>query len=137
MQPIGELLPAVYRKLVRDSPDEQALLLALWPVVVGPKNAERTRAVRLYGSTLIVEVADLEWRRQLSSLSGQMVSRLNAAAGREVLRDIQFQVARRPPARAVSAAGASRDEADAIADPHLRRLYRQSRRRREPAGKTK
>ena len=137
MQPIGELLPTVYRKLVRESPDEQALLLALWPVVVGKKNAERTRAVRLYGSALIVEVTSLEWRRQLASLSGQIVDRLNAAAGREVLREVQFQVARRPPARAASAAGVAADEADAIADPHLRRIYRQSRRYRARTGDTK
>jgi predicted nucleic acid-binding Zn ribbon protein len=131
MQPVGELLPSIYRKLVREAVDEQALALALWPVVVGPKVAERTRAVRLFGSTLVVEAATPEWRRQLSAMTWEIVGKLNAAAGKEVIRDLQFQVARRPPARAASAAGQKADEADAIADPHLRRMYRLSRRRRK------
>ena len=131
MQPVGELLPTIYRKLVREAVDEQSLLVALWPVVVGPKVAERTRAVRLYRQTLVVEAASPEWRRQLSSMTWEIVAKLNAATGKEVVTDVQFQVARRPPARAATAAGLTRDEADAIADPHLRRLYRQSRQRRK------
>jgi predicted nucleic acid-binding Zn ribbon protein len=131
MQPVGELLPSIYRKLVREAVDEQALALALWPVVAGPKVAERTRAVRLFGSTLVVEVATPEWRRQLAAMTWEIVGKLNAAAGKEVIRDLQFQVARRPPARASSAAGQKADESDAIADPHLRRMYRLSRRRRQ------
>ena len=88
-------------------------------------------AFRLYRQTLVVEAASPEWRRQLSSMSWEIVAKLNAAAGKEVVTDVQFQVARRPPARAATAMGLTRDEADAIADPHLRRLYRQSRQRRK------
>lgn len=131
MQPIGELLPAIYRNLVGEAVEEQALLVALWPVVVGPKVAERTRAVRLYRQTLVVEAASREWRRQLASMMYEIVTKLNAAAGRELVQDLQFQVARRPPARAAAAAGRTADEADAIADPDLRRLYRLSRERRK------
>jgi predicted nucleic acid-binding Zn ribbon protein len=131
MQPVGEMLPTIYRKLVGEAVDEESLLVALWPVAVGPKVAERTRAVRLYRRTLVVETASPEWRRQLSSMTWEIVAKLNAAAGKEVVTDLQFQVARRPPARATTAAGLTRDEADAIGDPHLRRLYRQSRQRRK------
>ena len=131
MQPVGEMLPTIYRKLVGEAVDEESLLVALWPVAVGPKVAERTRAVRLYRRTLVVETASPEWRRQLSSMTWEIVAKLNAAAGKEVVTDLQFQVARRPPARAATAAGLTRDEADAIGDPHLRRLYRQSRQRRK------
>lgn len=131
MQPVAELLPRVYRRLVGDAVDEEALLLALWPAVVGQKLAERTRATRLYNSTLVVETTGPDWRRQLARLTRDIVDRLNAAAGKELVRDLQFTLARRPPARAASATGASGDEAAAIADPHLRRLYRLSRRRRE------
>jgi predicted nucleic acid-binding Zn ribbon protein len=131
MHPVGELLPSLYRKLAREAVDEQALVLALWPVVAGKPMADRTRAVRLYGRTLLVETTDPEWRRQLADMTGLIVARLNAAAGKDVVQDIQFHLARRPPARAAAATGGSRDEADAIADPYLRRMYRLSRRREE------
>ncbi|HYM11678.1 MAG TPA: DUF721 domain-containing protein [Bryobacterales bacterium] len=133
MQSAAELLPQVYRKLSRQAADEEALLLALWPVVVGEKVAARTHPVRLFGATLIVETAAQDWRRQLARMTGEIVTRLNAAAGKPVLKDIEFRVAVRsaplPPCRAASSTGLPQDEADAIADPHLRRLYRLSRRR--------
>lgn len=132
MEPIADLLPHVYRKLARDAVDEESLLLALWPGVVGEKLAARTRPLRLRGRTLIVETVAQDWRKQLAQITGDIVRRLNEAAGKAVLDDVQFLVAVRsaplPPRRAGSAAGAQ-DEAADIADPHLRRLYRISRRR--------
>lgn len=133
MQSAAALLPQVYRKLSRQAADEEALLLALWPVVVGEKVAARARPVRLFGATLIVETTAQDWRRQLARMSGEIVTRLNAAAAREVVKDVEFRVAVRsaplPPRRAASSTGLPQDEAGAIADPYLRRLYRISRRR--------
>ena len=138
MQRVSEMLPKVYRQLVRENADEEALLLALWPVVVGGKVAARTRAVRLFGATLIVETAAQDWRRQLARMTGQIVKQLNAAADKTVVKDIEFRVgvlaAPRPPRRASSATGGSEDEAAGIADPGLRRLYVRSRRRAEKTG---
>ena len=131
MESAARLMPRVYRTVARQASHDEALLLALWPVVVGAKVAARTRAVRLFGATLIVEVVAQDWRKQLARMTHEVVARLNDAAGREVLGDIEFRVQvgaqPRPLARAVSATGF--DEAAAIADPHLRRIYRQSKRR--------
>ena len=133
MRPAAELLPQIYRKVAREAADEEAILLALWPVVVGEKVAARTRPVRLFGATLIIETTCQQWRRELARMSGEIVARLNGAAGKPVLKDVEFRVVvnlpSRPPHRAVSATGLAKDEAAAIADPYLRRLYRQSRRR--------
>jgi len=133
MQPASEILPQVYRKLAREAADEEALLLSLWPVVVGEKVAARTRAARLFGATLIVETVAQDWRRQLAQMSGEIVARLNAAAGKPVVKDVEFRVtvkaAPLAPRRASSATGFEQDEAAAIADPHLRRMYRLSRKR--------
>ena len=138
MQRVSEMLPQVYRQLVRENADEEALLLALWPVVAGGRVAARTRAVRLFGATLVVETAAQDWRRQLARMTRQIVDQLNAAAGKVVVKDVEFRVAvkaePRPPRRASSAAGGSEDEAAGIADPDLRRLYVRSRRRAEKTG---
>ena len=100
-------------------------------MVVGPKVAARARAVRLFGATLIVETVAQDWRKQLARMTHEFVARLNDAAGKDVVRDVEFRVVvgakPRPVARAASASGV--DEAAEIADPHLRRIYRQSRRR--------
>jgi len=133
MRRVAELLPQVYRKLARQAADEQALLLGLWPVVVGDKIAARTRPLRLSGATLVVEAANQQWRKELFRMTLDIVRRLNTAAGAAVVQDVQFLVAvptaSLPPKRASSASGFARDEADAIADPHLRRIYRRSRQR--------
>jgi predicted nucleic acid-binding Zn ribbon protein len=138
MQRVSEMLPQVYRQLVRENADEEALLLALWPVVVGGKVAARTRPVRLFGATLIVEAAAQDWRRQLVRMTRQIVDQLNAAADKDVVKDIEFRVAvkaePRPPRRASSATGSNEDEAAGIADPGLRRIYVRSRRRAEKTG---
>lgn len=132
MQSAAELLPSIYRRLARGAVDEEALLLGLWPVVVGEKIAARTHAVRLFGATLIIETATQQWRRELARMTGYIVARLNAAAARQVVKDLEFRVVvkapPRPPSRACTADGSENDEATAIADPHLRRLYRMSRR---------
>ena len=133
MEPVSRILPQVYRKLAGQAADEEALLLSLWPVVVGSKVAARTRPIRLFGSTLIVETVAQDWRKQLAQMSGEIVTRLNAAAGKALLKDLEFRVAVHqapiPPRRAPSATGYEQDEAEQIPDAHLRRLYRLSRKR--------
>jgi predicted nucleic acid-binding Zn ribbon protein len=133
MQSVAELLPQIYRNLAREATDEEALVLALWPVVVGKELAERTRAVRLFGTTLIVETPSQAWRKELAKMESAIVGLMNQAAAKPMIKGVEFRVAvkvpLRPPARASSAAGAKRDEAESISDPHLRRLYRLSRQR--------
>ena len=136
MQRISEMLPQVYRRLTREKADEEMLLLGLWPVVVGQRVAARTRAVRLFGATLIDEAVAQDWRRQLARMTTQIVDKLNQAAGKVLVQDIEFRVAvkaePRPPQRAGAAGGGQADEAASIADPHLRRIYLRSRRERAP-----
>jgi predicted nucleic acid-binding Zn ribbon protein len=140
MRTAAELLPQLYQRLAREAGDTEALVLALWPAVVGPRLAVHARAMRLYGAILMVETDSLSWRKELAPLTGVIVRNLNQAAGKQILQDVQFQLAvraaARPPGRAASAKGsadaalaAQRDEAAGIKDPQLRRIYRQSRRR--------
>ena len=103
---------------------------AAWPQAAGKRLAGRTRATDLVRQTLVVEVEDIVWRQQLNSLRGQLLSNLARVLGPDVVSAIEFRVAvpRRPPQREEIAA-APADEADRIADPVLRRIYRQSRSR--------
>lgn len=111
------------------------LARAAWPQAAGKKLAARTRAVGMVRETLVIEVEDAVWRQQLTALSGQLLANLARVMGPDVVAAIEFRVAppRRPPQReeAVASQPASppADEADRIADPVLRRIYRQSRAR--------
>ena len=113
------------------SPEQ--LVRTVWPVAVGKKIASHARPTRMVRSRLLVEVEDVVWQRQLFALSGQIVRNLERALGSGLVEEVEFRVVprRREPQRAVrSAPGALfADEAERIADPVLRVIYKASRKK--------
>jgi hypothetical protein len=92
--------------------------------------------VKLVRSTLIIEVEDAIWQKQLYCLSMQIVDRLRQVTGSTLIEDVEFRVGapRREPQRATSRESAREsaplaDEADSIQDPVLKKLYRLSRKK--------
>lgn len=104
-----------------------------WKRAVGKRLAVRTRPVKLVRDRLVVEVEDEIWRDSLWKLRFQILRNIEKEIGPEIVSDLTFVVA--PPRKeaqresAPAAALVSHDEADAIADPGLRRVYRNSRQR--------
>ena len=113
------------------TPEQMAL--AVWPAAVGGKIAPNTRAAKLVRTRLVVEVPDKTWQRQLFSLTPFVIRNLTKALGAGVVEDIEFRVVppRREPERARAAIPAAPlfDDADAIADPVLRGIYKRARKR--------
>jgi len=107
-----------------DDPELRAR--AAWRVAAGKKIAEHTRAVALVRGSLVVEVEDQIWQRQLKTLSGFLVRNLEKALGEALVTDIDFRPMpkRMAPQRAVRARG--RED---VLDPVLDLLYRQSRKK--------
>lgn len=110
---------------------------AVWPVAVGKAIAAHTSNLRLVRTTLVVEVEDAIWQKQLHALSFQIVERLRKITGSDAIQDVEFRIAipRRQPQRAESprSDAEQRDdpeqEADAIQDPVLKKIYRMSRKK--------
>jgi predicted nucleic acid-binding Zn ribbon protein len=109
---------------------------AVWPTAVGKAIAKHTLRVKLVRSTLIVEVEDAIWQKQLYCLSMQIVDRLRKVTGANLVEDIEFRVGarKREPQRATSReslplAGSLADEADGIQDPVLKKVYLLSRKK--------
>jgi hypothetical protein len=103
-----------------------------WKRAVGKRLAGRTKPVKLVRDRLVVEVEDEIWRESLWKLRYQILRNIEREIGPEIVSDLTFVVAppRREPQRETSAVPAlAQDEADSIADPGLRRIYRNSRRR--------
>ncbi len=110
---------------------------AVWPSAVGKAITAHTSRVKLVRTTLVVEVEDAMWQKQLHRLTGQIVARLHAVMGCDAIQDIEFRVAipRRQAMRAeardstCAAQPALADEADAIQDPVLKKVYQLSRKK--------
>src|SRR5579884_2289658 len=85
--------------------DAETRARAAWPVAAGKKIARHTRATALVRTTLVVEVGDAVWRRQLASLRHFLLTNLQKELGAGVVSDIDFRPmpARRPPQLATAA----------------------------------
>ena len=116
----------------------EELACGAWAGAVGKKIAAHTRALRMVRTRLIVEVEDAFWQRQLFALSGHILRNLEKHLGQGIVDDLEFRIIprRREPQRALNSApglaaiqnaAIQNDEADTIADPVLRSIYRASR----------
>ncbi len=107
------------------------LACAAWPQAVGKRIASHTRAARMVRQRLIVEVEDAVWQRQLFSLTPLILRNLCKILGAGIIEETEFRIVprRREAQRAVQSvsAGLFADEADAIADPVLRGIYKAAR----------
>src|SRR5437899_9542462 len=121
MERAGKLIGKM--KLPEVSVSNEMLACAAWPGAVGKKIAAHTRAARMVRTHLIVEVEDAVWQRQLFFLRHEIRKKIEEAIGPQIVEDVEFRVSppRLGPQRAQHSTGAA-DEADAIADPILRRI---------------
>jgi len=120
-------------RLPSDTMSAEELACSAWPEAVGTKIAGHTRAVRTVRTRLVVEVEDKTWQRQLFALTPFILCNLQKQLGSGVVDELDFRIVprRRDPQRAVVAfrAPLETDDADAIADPVLRGLYKASRKK--------
>lgn len=120
-------------KASRELLTDGELARAVWRTAVGKSIAAHTVCTNLVRRTLIVEVEDAVWQKQLHSLSAQIVNRVRKLTGSDAVQDVEFRigVARRPPQAAATRerTSAQNDESDSIQDDVLRKVYLRSRKR--------
>ncbi|MBZ5631735.1 MAG: DUF721 domain-containing protein [Acidobacteriia bacterium] len=123
MERAGSLIGKL--KLSPEMADPETRARAAWTLAAGKKIGAHTLASALVRGTLIVEVEDMVWQKQLNTLRHFLLRNLKEALGEELVTEIDFRPMppRRKPQRAVSA----RRGTDGIADPVLAMLYRQSK----------
>jgi predicted nucleic acid-binding Zn ribbon protein len=122
MQRAGSLLGKL--KLSPAMADPETRARAAWALAAGKKIAAHTLASALVRRTLVVEVEDMVWQRQLNTLRHFLLRNLKETLGEELVTEIDFRPmpARRKPQRAITARGT-----DGIEDPVMAMLYRQSK----------
>ena len=66
------------------------LLQKLWPVLAGKNIGAATRITAIQGSTAIIDVPDLIWRKQLMKMKGELLQKLNEPWGTKRITEIAF-----------------------------------------------
>jgi predicted nucleic acid-binding Zn ribbon protein len=107
--------------------DPEIRARAAWSSAAGKKIAEHTRATALVRETLIVEVEDMVWQRQLNTLRHFLLKNLSRILGEGVVKEIDFRPM--PARRGPQSAPVARPADEGIEDPVLALLYQQSRRK--------
>ena len=118
-------------RLPGETINAEELAPAAWAQAVGKKIAGHTRATRMVRTRLIVEVEDKIWQRQLFALTPYILGNLAKNLGSGVVEDLEFRIVprRRGPQRAEQPSPVPQDEAESIADPVLRGIYKASRKK--------
>jgi hypothetical protein len=121
-------------KYSREFIDQDECIKALWPAAVGKAIARHTTRLKAVRHTLVVGVEDAIWQKQLFSLSSQIVDRLQKCMGSTAIAQVEFRIipVKREPQREQSAHSSLAevgDEAEAIQDPVLKKVYQLSRKR--------
>jgi hypothetical protein len=112
------------------SPEEMAR--AAWLATVGKRIAAKASPKALVRGSLIIEVEDAVWQKQLFHLRYDILAKLTSVIGGGIVTGLEFRIAtpRRPPQSAQSHSDtAALDDADSIEDPVLRIIYKQARKR--------
>ena len=102
--PLRIVLAETLRALDLERPLKAASLQVLWPEVVGPEVAQRTRAGALSRGRLTVLVTDSVWLHQLTMLKPRLIEALNRRLGEPLVQDLFFRVETLPRAPIVPAA---------------------------------
>jgi hypothetical protein len=92
MEELIRLIPNILRAANNAEEVLEAATLAAWRRVAGEGLREHAVPFRLYEKTLIVAVADANWRNQMEGMSRKLLFRLNSMLGQAAVTYIEFRV---------------------------------------------
>ena len=90
VEPIARVLQEVIRDLGIAKKLSRQRAVVDWPGVVGQKVAGHSRAVRVDGGRLFVEVDSPVWAQELTLMKRKIVRELNARIGDQVIENVHF-----------------------------------------------
>jgi len=129
MERAGRLIGKMKLSPALVDPEERAR--AAWRMAAGKYAAEHTRATNLVRGSLIVEVEDIVWQRQLARMKPDLLRNLALALGEPLVVDLDFRPMPRRILPQPAAESRPSGSASGIVDPVLDLLYKQSRRNQQ------
>jgi len=85
-------LPSVLRAAGNAEEVAQAAAIAAWKHAAGDGLKDHAVPVKLENRTLTVAVADAIWQKQLHTMRGQMLFRVNSILGQPIVSTIEFVI---------------------------------------------
>lgn len=92
MNQLIKSLPNVLRAAGNSEEVAEAAAIAAWKHAAGDGLKGHAVAVKLENRTLTVSVADLIWQKQLHSMRGQLLFRVNNILGQPIVGAIEFVI---------------------------------------------
>lgn len=138
MDQLIRTLPAILRSAGDSDEVREAAAIAGWRHAAGEGLRDHAIALRVSERKLVVAVADRTWQKQLQSLSGQLIFRINSILGQPLVTYIELvidpeqlgpptsQELRRSPEEQFADVGGAAEllvAADRIQDQELRRAF--------------
>ena len=87
---IGELLADFIHGSELEQPLLERKVLTLWPKLLGPTIAQMTGEIQVKNGVLLVHIRSAALKAQLFEVRYELVRKLNAAVGANVLKDIRL-----------------------------------------------
>ena len=85
-------LPGVLRAAGDSTEVAEAAAIAAWKHAAGNGLTEHAVALKLENRTLTIAVADAIWQKQLNSMRGQLLFRVNSILGQPLVNTLDFVV---------------------------------------------
>lgn len=125
---IASALQPIIEKLDAEGHFGLVRLAQVWPEMVGEGIARRTEVGGLRFHTATIKVSTAMWIQELNLLKSEILARLQARLGADVVRDLRFVKGRlsrrdRPRLKPVERAARRSIELPELKDPELRRAF--------------
>lgn len=92
MNQLIKSLPQVLRAAGSSPEVAEAAAIAAWKHAAGDGLKEHAVPLKLEGKTLMVAVADAIWQKQLTSMRGQLLFRINSLLGQPLVSTLEFVI---------------------------------------------
>ncbi len=91
-EPIGPIIDTIIKTYRRESDSQLVQIWNLWDSVLGDPIGDNARPAAFKGKILLVHVTSPAWIHQLQFLKKEMIAKLNAALGKELIEDLKFKI---------------------------------------------
>jgi predicted nucleic acid-binding Zn ribbon protein len=125
---IGAAMQPLLDRIDREGHFAIVRLAKAWPEIVGEGIARRTEIVSLKFHTAVVKVSGAMWIQELNLMKAQILARVTARLGDDVVRDLRFVQGRlskrdKPKLRTVPRATRKSIPLPELKDPELRKAF--------------
>ena len=88
---LGNAIASVLDRLGIGKKLKRYEILDLWPQIVGDQIAQVTKVDHIEGEKLFITVSRSTWRNELMFLKKDLIEKVNASLGQEIIKDIIFR----------------------------------------------